>query len=143
MLILSIILLLKMNTSERDDSRRGRILNSKSVTHKLGTKFWWCQANSEQVFHWQTWTSIRDLSETLAGKEVLARSYLQITWLIGEGSFVLLRSSLHSVQSVCFEAKKGSISSTMMRYISGLPTESIVDVKSKINLPDQPIESVT
>jgi len=91
----------------------------------------------------KTWTSIGDLSESLAGKEVLVRGYLQTTRLIGKGAFILLRSSLYSVQGVCFEAKDGSISSAMVRYISGLPTESVVDVKGKIVLPDQPIESAT
>jgi len=91
----------------------------------------------------KTWTSIGDLNESLAGKEVLVRGYLQTTRLIGKGAFILLRSSLYSVQGVCFEAKDGSISNAMVRYISGLPTESVVDVKGTIIIPDQPIESAT
>jgi len=91
----------------------------------------------------KTWTSIGDLNESLAGKEVLVRGYLQTTRLIGKGAFILLRSSLYSVQGVCFEAKDGSISNAMVRYISGLPTESVVDVKGTIIVPDQPIESAT
>ena len=73
----------------------------------------------------------------------MVRGYLQTTRLIGKGAFILLRSSLYSVQGVCFEAKDGSISNAMVRYISGLPTESVVDVKGTIIVPDQPIESAT
>jgi len=89
------------------------------------------------------WTEIADLKPSLAGKEVLVRGHLQTARLVGKGAFVLVRSSLYSVQGVCFEAKDGSISNAMVKYIAGLPSESVVDMVGTVSVPDQPIDSAT
>ena len=91
----------------------------------------------------KVWTEIADLKPTLAGKEVLVRGHLQTARLVGKGAFVLVRSSLFSVQGVCFESKDGTISNAMVKYIAGLPLESVVDMKGTVSVPDQPIESAT
>jgi hypothetical protein len=45
---------------------------------------------------------------------------------------VLIWSSLFSVQGVAFETSAGSIvSKAMIKYIAGLPSESVVDVVGK------------
>lgn len=87
------------------------------------------------------WTQISDLKPVLAGQEVRVRGYLQTCRLVGKGAFVLLRSGMFSVQGVCFESK--DISNAMIKYIGGLPSESVVDVVGILSVPDQPIESAT
>jgi nondiscriminating aspartyl-tRNA synthetase len=89
----------------------------------------------------KVWTPIKDLKPALAGKEVLIRGHLHTSRLVGKGSFVLIRSALFSVQGVCFESK--SISNAMVKYIAGIPSESVVDVKGTIAVPDEPIDSAT
>lgn len=89
----------------------------------------------------KVWTSIEDLKPVLAGSEVLVRGYVQTSRLVGKGAFVLLRSQLFSVQGVCFESK--DISKAMVKYIAGLPSESVVDIVGTVSVPDQPIESAT
>ncbi len=69
------------------------------------------------------------------------RGFVQTSRLVGKGSFVLLRSQLYSVQGVCFESK--DISNAMVKYIAGLPAESVVDVTGVVTVPDQPIDSAT
>lgn len=91
----------------------------------------------------RVWTEISNLKPALAGKEVLVRGHLQTARLIGKGAFVLVRSSLFSVQGVCFENKDGTISPAMVKYIAGLPSESVVDMVGTVSVPDQPIESAT
>jgi aspartyl-tRNA synthetase len=87
------------------------------------------------------WTNIGDLKPVLAGEEVRVRGYLQTTRLVGKGAFVLLRSGMFSVQAVCFESK--DIPNAMIKYIGGLPSESVVDVVGTLSVPNQPIESAT
>ena len=53
------------------------------------------------------WTAIENLKPALAGEQVLVRGHLQTTRAVGKGVFVLVRSSLYSVQGVAFETKDG------------------------------------
>jgi aspartyl-tRNA synthetase len=87
------------------------------------------------------WTHIGDLKPVLAGEEVLIRGHVQTARLVGKGVFVLCRSGMNSVQGVCFES--GSISNAMVKYIAGLPSESVVDITGVISVPDQPIQGAT
>ena len=88
------------------------------------------------------WTAIEHLKPALAGEHVLVRGHLQISRTLGKGVFVLVRSSLYSVQGVAFE-NNSTISKAMIQYIAGLPAESVVDMKGKVTVPDKPIESAT
>lgn len=91
----------------------------------------------------KVWTRVENLKPALTGHEVLVRGYLQTTRVVGKGVFVVVRSSLYTVQGVAFESKDGSISNAMIKYIDGLPSESVVDMKGKVSVPDNPVESVT
>lgn len=63
--------------------------------------------------------------------------------MVGKGVFVLLRSTFFSVQGVCFADKGGDISEAIIKYIDGLPSESVVDMKGTVTIPEQPIDSAT
>jgi len=91
----------------------------------------------------KVWTDIKDLKPKLNGQEVLVRGHLQTIRSVGKGVFVLVRSALFTVQGVCFETKDGAISQAMIKYISGLPSESVVDMKGKVSIPDEPIAAAT
>mmetsp|Transcript_20506 Transcript_20506/g.31601 ORF Transcript_20506/g.31601 Transcript_20506/m.31601 type:complete len:608 (-) Transcript_20506:1979-3802(-) len=92
----------------------------------------------------KVWTKIENLKPVLAGQEVLVRGHLQTGRMVGsKGIFVLVRSSLYSVQGVCFATKDGKISEAMIKYMDGLPAESVVDMKGTVTVPDEPIESAT
>ena len=54
-----------------------------------------------------------------------------------------MRSSLYSVQGVCFETSDGSISRAMVQYIANLPAESVIDVGGIITVPDSPVDAAT
>jgi aspartyl-tRNA synthetase len=87
------------------------------------------------------WTSISELKPILAGKEVTIKGHIHTARGVGKGAFVLIRSSLYSVQTVCFESE--DISNAMVKYISGLPSESVVDVTGIVTIPEQPVDSAT
>jgi aspartyl-tRNA synthetase len=91
----------------------------------------------------KVWTKVEHLKPALTGQEVLVRGYLQTTRVVGKGVFAVVRSSLYTVQGVAFESKDGSISNAMIKYIDALPSESVVDMKGTVTVPDNPVESVT
>jgi nondiscriminating aspartyl-tRNA synthetase len=94
-----------------------------------------------QVITDKVWTKLENLKPALSGKEVLVRGHLQTSRTLGKGVFVLLRSSLYSIQGVAFEGD--AIPKEMVKYIAGLPAESVVDMKGKVIVPNDPIESAT
>jgi hypothetical protein len=89
------------------------------------------------------WTNIQDLQPDKEGKEVLVRGYMQSSRLVGKGTFVLLRSSLYSVQAVYFAADSTQAGAAMVKYISGLPLESVVDIQGIVTVPQHPVEKAT
>jgi len=102
------------------------------------------------------WISIKDLCADRKGSLILTRGYIHASRLVGKGVFLLLRSSIYSVQCVCFETKEKNnsiaydntnclkgISRQMVRYIAGLPNEAVVDVKGHISVLEKPIQSAT
>ena len=91
----------------------------------------------------KVWKKVEHLKPALAGQEVLVRGYLQTTRVVGKGVFVVVRSSLYTVQGVAFETKDGNISQAMIKYIDALPNESVIDMKGVVTVPDKPVESVT
>mmetsp|Transcript_5079 Transcript_5079/g.9942 ORF Transcript_5079/g.9942 Transcript_5079/m.9942 type:complete len:637 (-) Transcript_5079:863-2773(-) len=93
------------------------------------------------------WTKIGDLNKDMEGKEVLVRGFLHTSRGVGKGAFVLLRSSLYTVQCVAFEStgdgKSGGIPSAMIKYMTGVPVESIVDVRGTLTVPENPVDGAT
>ena len=87
------------------------------------------------------WTKIGNLTKDMKGKEVLVRGFLHTSRGVGKGSFVLLRSSLYTVQCVAFETK--DIPSSMIKYMTSLPVESVVDVYGTLTCPDKAVEGAT
>lgn len=98
-----------------------------------------------QIITDKVWTPIQNLKPSHAGESVLVRGHLQTARAVGKGAFVLVRSSLYSVQGVAFESKDddGAVSSAMIKYMAGLPAESVVDMRGIVTVPDQPVDSAT
>lgn len=96
-----------------------------------------------QVVTNKVWTPIEDLTPKLQTQKVLIRGFLQVTRSVGKGVFVKVRSTMFTVQGVCFQDDSKGISTAMIKYIAGLPVESIVDVEGIVTVPDQPVDSCT
>jgi len=94
-----------------------------------------------QEFTAKVWTEIQELKPNLAGNQVLVRGFVQTVRLVGKGVFVLIRSSLYTVQGVCFESK--DVSPAMVKYIGTMPSESVVDMKGIVTVPNEPVDSAT
>ncbi|KAL7535747.1 hypothetical protein ACHAWF_005258 [Thalassiosira exigua] len=93
------------------------------------------------------WTKIGDLNKDMEGKELLVRGFLLTSRGVGKGAFVVVRSSLYTVQCVAFESKGGDgekgIPLAMIKYMTGVPVESIVDVFGTLTIPKDPVEGAT
>ena len=87
------------------------------------------------------WTPIENLTPKLQNQKVLIRGFMQVSRSVGKGVFVKVRSTMYTVQGVCFQSN--SISPAMIKYIAGLPVESIVDVEGTVTVPEQPVDSCT
>jgi aspartyl-tRNA synthetase len=100
---------------------------------------------SQQITPGKQWLPIAHVTPKLQGQVVLVRGHLQTVRAVGRGVFILVRSSLYSLQGVAFENSNSTppISNAMIKYIAGLPLESVVDVQGVVTLPGQPIEGAT
>ena len=89
------------------------------------------------------WFKIDHLTPVLSGDTVLVRGFLQTSRSVGKGVFVVLRSTMYTVQGVCFQDEKAGILPEMVKYIAGLPVESIVDMEGVVTVPNNPVEACT
>lgn len=96
---------------------------------------------ASQAISGKTWNAIESLEPTQSGSQVRVRGHVHASRNVGKGAFVLIRSSLYSVQCVAFESK--SVSKNMISYIAGLSTESVVDVVGTLSTAAEPIDSAT
>lgn len=94
-----------------------------------------------QVITDKVWTKVEHLKPNLAGQTVLVRGHLQTVRSVGKGLFALVRSSMYTVQGVAFQSE--TVSAAMLKYIAGLPVESVVDMQGVVLVTDQPVESAT
>jgi aspartyl-tRNA synthetase len=110
------------NTIGGDQYGNLPLLNSSKITSKV-------------------WSEIGSLSSSKSSSTVTIRGHLQSVRGFGKGVFAIVRSSLYTVQCVCFESPE--IPKTMVEYISKLSNESIVDVSGVVTVPDSPVEKCT
>lgn len=87
------------------------------------------------------WVEVNLLKPALAGQTVRVRGYLQTSRGVGKGVFVLIRSTLYTVQGVAFQNK--TVSQGMVKYIDGLPVESVVDMEGTVTIPNNPVDSAS
>ena len=106
----------------------------------------------------RTWTRIGDLGKDMEGREVLVRGFLHASRGVGKGSFVVVRSSLYTVQCVAFESRggggddggkttttttTGGIPPAMIKFMTAVPAESVVDVTGIVTVPANAVEGAT
>ena len=110
----------------------------------------------------RTWTRIGALGRDMEGREVLVRGFLHASRGVGKGSFVVVRSSLYTVQCVAFESKggggdddgdggktttttttTGGIPPAMIKFMTAVPAESVVDVTGIVTVPANAVEGAT
>lgn len=125
---------------EREEREKAKIAK---LAREMGESYGDAPMVQSQTVTDKKWTAVADLKPNMAQQNVLIRGFLQNTRSVGKGVFVVVRSTMFTAQAVCFQNESRGISSEMVRYIAGLPAESIVDVEGTVTVPDQPIEACT
>lgn len=97
------------------------------------------QSNPEDRYK-RTWTQVKDLDEVLAGQEVMVRGRVHQVRDQKLGAFLVIREQFSTVQAIVFEAQT---SYGMKTFAHKIPKESIIDVKAKVNKPDQAIKGTS
>lgn len=84
---------------------------------------------------------IKDLNTEHADKVVWIRGRLHTSRAKGKQCFVVIRQQAHSIQGLA--AVNDRISKQMVKFISNVTKESIVDIQAKVQKVPNPIESCT
>jgi len=84
---------------------------------------------------------IKDISVKMNGKAVTIRGRLHTSRAKGKQCFFVLRQQQHTVQCIAFVSSK--ISKQMIKFISKISKESIIDVEAVVKKADEKIESCT
>lgn len=88
------------------------------------------------------WTRVSDLTADKVGQTVLIRARLHTSRVKGKSAFVVLRERVSTVQCTLFVDDK-TVSKGMIKYVEGVPKESIVDVEGVVAKPEAAVEGCT
>lgn len=89
------------------------------------------------------WTEVGALSEALKDQRVLVRGRAQTIRSVSKNmAFVVVREKGYTVQCVV-TATPDVVSRPMVKYVSGLSRESIVDVEGIVSVPKDAIKGAT
>lgn len=91
----------------------------------------------------RVFTDIKKLGPHLVGQTVNVRGYLQNSMSTNKKRvFVHLREAIYTVQAVVQTETEG-VTADMVKFVTSVSKESIVDVEAVVGLPPDPIESCT
>lgn len=88
------------------------------------------------------WTNLIDLNDSLVGTTVKCRVRLQRSRCKAKAGFLVLRDVMDTAQAVLF-VEEGVISTQMVKFVSTIPHESLVDIEAKVVKAEKPVESCT
>lgn len=88
------------------------------------------------------WTRVDALNATKIGQEVLLRGRIHNVRGKGKSAFIVLRQQTSNVQITLF-VDDVNVSKGMVKWVSALPKETVVDIKGLVVKPEVPVESCT
>jgi aspartyl-tRNA synthetase len=109
------------------------------LTKRMGNAFGDLEIIQSQITEDITYFDIGDLKKEMAGQSVWMRIRLQKSRVKKTVIFLVLRQRLHTIQAVA--AKSETIGKDFMKFLEGIPKESVLDVKGQVVVPDNPVES--
>lgn len=80
------------------------------------------------------WTSLAQIDDALEGQEVLVRARVHNIRGKGNNCFIVLRENFFTLQTLAFKTE--TISKEMIKYMTGVPNESIVDIVGTVVKPN-------
>ena len=88
------------------------------------------------------WTHVKDVDEKLIGSTVTLRGRVHAVRGKGKSAFLVLRQQTTTVQCVFF-VDDVNVSKGMVKYVSNLTKESVVDITGTVMKPEEPVASCT
>jgi aspartyl-tRNA synthetase len=79
------------------------------------------------------WVPLKDVTETFVGQEVLVRARIHNSRGKGNNCFIVLRENFFTLQACAFKTE--TISKEMLKYMSSVPNESVVDISGIVVKP--------
>lgn len=87
------------------------------------------------------WTQVSQLSEQMVGQRIHLQARLQNSRPTGSKMcFVVLREGTATVQALAM-VNKETISKQMVKYVAGIPRESLVSLVAEVTKPGEPVKS--
>ena len=90
----------------------------------------------------RVWTQVSRLDASMSGRTVLIRGRCHAVRGKGKISFLVVRETGYTIQIV-FQVKENLVSKGLVKFVTSLPKESIVDVEGIVDAPDTPINGTT
>lgn len=90
----------------------------------------------------RVWTTVADLGTEDEGKTVLVRGRVHTVRGTGSIAFLVVRESGNTVQCVV-SVSENVVSKGMVKFVTKINKESIVDVEGVVSLPATPIEGTS
>lgn len=86
-------------------------------------------------------THVKDIDASLESKEITVRGRLHNSRQKGKLCFIVVRQNYASVQAILSANEK--ISKGMVNFSGKVPKESIIEIKAKVVVPKEPVETCT
>ena len=87
--------------------------------------------------------SVLDINEQLVDQEIIVRAFASVVRGKGKCAFLLLRTQIATIQAAAFVQDKSDEQVNFVKYIRGIPVESLVEVVGKLVKTDRPVTSAT
>ncbi|PAV65694.1 hypothetical protein WR25_17213 [Diploscapter pachys] len=86
-------------------------------------------------------TELKDIDESMHGQDIWVRGRIHAIRAKGKTCFIVLRSGVYTLQIGVFVTEK--VSKAMLKFVSAVSRESIVDIQGTVQKVDAPVESCT
>lgn len=83
------------------------------------------------------YTKVRDIDEQLKDQEILVRGRLHSSRAKGKACFIITREQFSTIQCTLFVGD--NVSKGMIEYARRIPKESIIEIKARVVVPQNPI----
>ncbi|KAI3384719.1 hypothetical protein SNEBB_007178 [Seison nebaliae] len=99
------------------------------------------QSRGDEQFVGREFHRISDIDESFVDKTVWLRVRIHGTRATGKQCFLVVREKMFTLQSIVYVNEK--ISKKMVKFISNIPKESLIDVKGQLKSVNQSIQACT
>jgi len=91
----------------------------------------------------RVWTEVKTIDIAKKDQKVLVRGRIHQSRGTGSQCFLMIRQRQFSIQSIIFVDEAAKVSKQMVKFITNIPKESIVDVEGIVVAPEAPVTAAS